>query len=109
MAQRHLALIEPYWARAWKLKLRGQIPPPPPVPRDRARERPAPAAVLRSSWAVLGLEPGAACSEVKRAFRQRALEAHPDRGGDAGEFRAVQRAYEKLSAKLTARPRPRKR
>jgi hypothetical protein len=106
VAQRHLVLIEPYWARAWKMKLRGQLPPPPPAPRTHAQERPVRAAAAApSAWSVLGLAPGASLAEVKRAYRQRALETHPDRGGDATQFRAVQRAYEKLSARLTKRAR----
>jgi hypothetical protein len=101
VAQRNLVLIEPYWARAWKSVLRGQTPAPPRAPEAAARQpvsrgprQPA------SPWSVLGLSPGAPLSEVKRAFRKRALETHPDRGGDAEQFRAARWAYEKLLAKL---------
>jgi curved DNA-binding protein CbpA len=54
----------------------------------------------QSSWEVLRLAPGASLDEVRRAFRQRALETHPDTGGDDASFRAVRRAYERLVAKL---------
>jgi hypothetical protein len=106
VAQRKLVLIEPYWARAWKCVLRGQPAPPPPS-QTHSRRAPSHAAPPASAWSVLGLEPGATLSEVKRAFRARALETHPDRGGDAELFRAVQQAYEKLCAKLAKKARAR--
>jgi len=37
--------------------------------------------------------------EVRRAFRSRAKEFHPDKGGRATEFHASQQAYEFLSTK----------
>ena len=45
--------------------------------------------------AVLGIAADATLVEIKRAYRKKALETHPDRGGDPEAFRAVQRAYEK--------------
>jgi hypothetical protein len=33
-------------------------------------------------------------SEIKSAFRKKAMEAHPDRGGSDEEFRKVHMAYE---------------
>jgi hypothetical protein len=50
----------------------------------------------RDAYAVLGLAPGATRTDVKRAFRALAHATHPDHGGDAGAFRAVQAAYEGL-------------
>jgi len=100
-AGRHVVLTEPYWARAWNRVLRGERPPPRPAARTGTRQ-PAP----RSAWATLQLEPGASLAEVRRAFRQLALETHPDHGGDAARFREVQDAYKRLVGKLTAR-RPR--
>lgn len=106
VAGRHLVLVEPYWAHAWNRILRGEKPAPPPASRPPKPPRaPAP----KSAWEVLGLAPGAALADVKRAFRRHALETHPDRGGEAARFREVQRAYERLSAKLTAHPRTRRR
>ena len=52
-----------------------------------------------SVWALLGLTPDADIDQIKRAYRKRALETHPDRGGDAEVFRAVQGAYERALAK----------
>lgn len=51
----------------------------------------------RTHYQVLGLEPGASPAEVKSAYRRAARDSHPDRGGDAEEFRAVVAAYQVLS------------
>jgi molecular chaperone DnaJ len=56
-----------------------------------------------SAWSLLGLTPGANLDEIKRAFQKRALETHPDQGGDSSDFRAVLRAYERLSRRPKAR------
>jgi len=98
-AGRHVVLTEPYWARAWNRVLRGERPPPRPAPRAPGARSPAP----RSAWATLRLAPDASLAEVRRAFRQLALETHPDHGGDAERFREVQAAYERLVARLTRR------
>jgi hypothetical protein len=106
VAGRALVIIEPYWARAWSRVLRGEPPPRRPAPRKPAPSpRPEPA----SAWSALLLAPGASLAEVKRAYRSRARETHPDHGGDAAQFRAVQRAYERLEARLRggARRKPR--
>ncbi|MFO0624756.1 MAG: J domain-containing protein [Polyangiales bacterium] len=92
-AGRQFSLTTPYWARAWKCVLRGA--PPPPLPRAPT-ERPERQAPPESPWAVLGVEPGAAREVVTRAFRRRALETHPDRGGDPEAYIAVRTAYERL-------------
>jgi hypothetical protein len=81
VAGRHLVLIEPYWAHAWNRILRGEAPPPPPSARVPRPPRTSSAPV--SAWEVLGLAAGADQDAVKRAYRKRALETHPDRGGDA--------------------------
>ncbi len=110
VAGRHLTLIEPYWARAWNRVLRGEAPPAPPKARTpraaRARTRPVKDAPRPSAWSVLGLLPGASLTEVKQAFRKRALETHPDQGGDAERFLELQHAYENVLLKLAARRRP---
>lgn len=104
-AGRHLAEIDAYWARAWKTVLRGQPLPPPPA---KPRAPPKAAAAPSSAWSVLGLEPGASAADIRRAFHDRALESHPDQGGDAAQFRAVMRAYERLTGKRKARERARR-
>lgn len=45
----------------------------------------------------LGLEAGADSEAVKRAYRRKVKEVHPDRGGDEAEFKKVKTAYEMLS------------
>lgn len=36
-------------------------------------------------------------SQIRRAFRNLVTRAHPDKGGDAEQFRLIQQAYEVLS------------
>lgn len=48
-------------------------------------------------YAVLGVSRGATVTELADAYRRRVRLTHPDAGGDAIAFRAVQRAYEILS------------
>ncbi len=43
---------------------------------------------------VLGLEPPTTIEKLKTAYRLKALKTHPDRGGSAEDFIAVQEAYE---------------
>lgn len=47
---------------------------------------------------TLGLSPGASEADIKRAFRTKALVAHPDRGGTAEAFVALKQAYEQALA-----------
>lgn len=54
----------------------------------------------RTDYDVLGLEPGASESQIRAAFRMRAAQCHPDRGGNADEYRRVTEAQEKLLAYL---------
>lgn len=48
---------------------------------------------VADAFAELGLTAGADADEVKRAYRERVKETHPDRGGDEAAFRRVQDAY----------------
>lgn len=45
---------------------------------------------------VLGLKRSASQEDIKDAFRKKALETHPDKGGDEEEFKIVREAYECL-------------
>ena len=47
---------------------------------------------------ILGVAEGAGMDEIRSAYRRRALETHPDRGGSAEDFIKVQAAYEMLCA-----------
>jgi hypothetical protein len=48
--------------------------------------------------AVLGIKPTSDTQAIKQAYRKRAMETHPDRGGDPSEFLAVTKAYEMAMA-----------
>ncbi len=54
----------------------------------------------RTLGVALPCSPG----QVKRAYRRQARQHHPDRGGDARVFHALQRAYERLAAEDTQAP-----
>lgn len=53
-------------------------------------------------YARLGLNPGASRAQLGAAYRAAALKYHPDRGGDATSFAAIQESYEAILA--TSRP-----
>jgi curved DNA-binding protein CbpA len=48
-------------------------------------------------YELLDTLPGASPLEIKRAFRRKAKETHPDKGGTADKFASVSRAYLVLS------------
>ncbi|MCU1482667.1 MAG: heat-shock protein [Subtercola sp.] len=48
----------------------------------------------RSPYEVLGVSPGSSDDELRRAYRLRLRETHPDTGGSAVLFQAVQDAWE---------------
>jgi len=113
-----LVEIEPYWARAWARVLLGR--PPWGVRAEGAASGSAhgrssgrsttamtnAAQVTTTSiWETLGITARATADDLKRAFRQRALATHPDRGGDAEAFRQVQRAFKEAQRRI-ARRRP---
>ena len=47
-------------------------------------------------YAALGLKPGASEAEIHAAYRAAVRRTHPDAGGSASAFEAVQEAYESL-------------
>jgi curved DNA-binding protein CbpA len=48
-------------------------------------------------YKTLRLKKGAKAAAIKRAYRKRAMETHPDRGGSQEEFEEVKLAYEVLA------------
>lgn len=45
---------------------------------------------------LLGVNAGAGLDELRQAFKKKALEAHPDKGGSPEDFRSVKRAFDVL-------------
>ena len=56
----------------------------------------APAAPPASPYQTLGVGPEASDEEVEKAFRQRVMACHPDRGGDEDELRRVLAAIKRI-------------
>jgi hypothetical protein len=111
-----LVEIEPYWARAWTRVLLGRPPwsvrakvgagaPRRSSGRSTTAPTNAATATTTSIWETLGITARATIDELRRAFRQRALATHPDRGGDAAAFRQVQSAFKEAQRRI-ARRRP---
>ncbi len=50
----------------------------------------------RDYYEVLGVGKNASPDEIKKAFRRKAIEHHPDKGGDEAKFKEVNEAYEVL-------------
>lgn len=46
---------------------------------------------------LLGVSPTSSVEEIKKAYRKKALEVHPDKGGDVETFKKINEAYEILS------------
>merc|ERR1712125_3857 len=58
-----------------------------------------------AAYCVLGLAPKATPEQIRAAYKRKALEAHPDKGGSAARFRQVLKAFETLSETTSAPPR----
>jgi len=48
---------------------------------------------VRAAFAELGVPVSASVDEVKRAYRRKIKDVHPDQGGDEDEFKRVREAY----------------
>ena len=107
-AAQPLTQLDPSWARAWARVLQGEPPWPSTEPRGAAAPRPSDRSQPEISvWAVLGLTSRASADDVKGAYRRLALTLHPDRGGEAAQFRALHAAYEEALRRLAKKPRKR--
>lgn len=107
-----LVEVDSLWAKAWIRMLRGQ----PAWPSQSSREprsaspRSAPLrseAKAESIWTLLGVSPRASEEELKAAYRKKAIETHPDHGGDAETFRRVVAAYAEAQRRIK-KPKPRR-
>ncbi|QBI18638.1 molecular chaperone DnaJ [Egibacter rhizosphaerae] len=52
---------------------------------------------MRDLYEILGVDQSASEDEIKRAYRKKARELHPDAGGDETEFKELTTAYEVLN------------
>lgn len=99
-----LSVADPLWARAWMRILRGEDPWPSKASREPAAKRAPKAIEPGSIWELLGVPRSATVAEVKAAYRRRAMELHPDHGGDTATFRRLLAAYEEATRRA-ARPK----
>ncbi len=51
----------------------------------------------RDYYDILGVSKGASEGDIKKAFREKAHQLHPDKGGDKAKFQEVNEAYQVLS------------
>jgi DnaJ-class molecular chaperone len=54
--------------------------------------------VRRKHYQTLGIDPDATQEEIKKSYREKSQEMHPDKGGDHQEFVQVTEAYRVLSS-----------
>lgn len=51
---------------------------------------------MNNPYSILGVAKGATADTIKRAYKEKAKEHHPDRGGDANKFAEISNAYDIL-------------
>lgn len=104
-----LVVVSAKWARAVQRTLLGQppfLPPKKPKIGPNDAERPSDlhgvssVGARPSVWALLGIDRHATDEQLKRAFREKALATHPDRGGTAEAFREIHAAYVEAKKRL---------
>mmetsp|Transcript_99944 Transcript_99944/g.158178 ORF Transcript_99944/g.158178 Transcript_99944/m.158178 type:complete len:134 (+) Transcript_99944:110-511(+) len=64
---------------------------------------------ISAAAVVLGISSSASQQEIRDAYKRRAIETHPDKGGLPEDFRAVKEAYESLIRQLLEPPIPKAR
>ena len=94
-ADRPLELVDGHWAGAWKRVVAGRPPFVAHDPSTGAAERTRPI----DPYALLGVPATASFADVKAAFRKKALEHHPDHGGEVDAFIALKRAFDSITRK----------
>jgi hypothetical protein len=52
---------------------------------------------LQEAYKTLGIEPTATEIQIKKAYNNKALSAHPDRGGSVEQFDPIQKAYDLIN------------
>ena len=66
--------------------------------RQRQRVQPARGPSTAEAYRTLGLDPNADDASIKRAYREKVKEVHPDaEGGDEERFKEVTAAYDRLT------------
>lgn len=58
---------------------------------------------MNNPYDTLGIDPDASDEDIKKAYRAKARESHPDAGGDEKEFQELSIAYDVLSDPLKRR------
>ena len=59
--------------------------------------------VVFCPYKILGVQPDADDTAIRRAFRKKVRSSHPDSGGSTEEFQTLKRAYDLLSDKESRR------
>ncbi len=108
-AGRPLLLVDGHWAGAWKRVLADRPPFPTKSQREVSPQEAAESSAATKPrpvdpYALLEVAATASAEDVKAAFRKKALEHHPDRGGTPEAFMAMKRAYDAIT-KRRARKR----
>jgi hypothetical protein len=75
------------------VQLGARLPFETPAVDAESRTDREPTSPATAAFRELGLPTGAPLEEVKRAYRRRVKEVHPDRGGDEDAFKRVREAY----------------
>ena len=60
---------------------------------DEVHTPPTSSDPVQRAYEQLGIDPDATATEIRDAYRSRAKETHPDRGGSSEEFKQLQEAY----------------